>query len=334
MKFNDKSNGSALGLDVGTSRICLAQRSGEEFKYETQLNAFVSIPYSKMTENVLKKEKVPHAVNGSTIVVHGNESERFAGLLNVETRRTMDRGVLNPTEPESLTMIRQIITTLTPAARDKQKLCFTVPAAPIGAEENLTYHEATLRQILTEAGFEVSSINEGLAVVYAELEDSNFTGIGISCGGGLCNVCFSYLSVPVLSFSVPKAGDYIDNSTAAVTGERANRIRIAKEDSFHFNGFFSDKLHQVLGVYYDEMIQTLVLGMKQVFSSSRNMPKLARPIPMVLSGGTTLPAGFRDRFEKLLKDSDFPLPLEEIRMAADPLHTTAKGALVAALIDM
>ena len=185
MKHNDKVNNSAVGLDVGTSRICLAQRVGEDYQYETQLNAFVTIPYSKMTETVLKKEKVPHTVNGAEIVVHGNESDRFADLLNVETRRTMDKGVLNPAESDSLSMLRKIVESMVDPVKDKQKLCFTVPAAPLGAEENLTYHEATLKQILNELGYEVKSINEGLAVVYAEMESSNYTGIGISCGGGL-----------------------------------------------------------------------------------------------------------------------------------------------------
>jgi len=335
MRHNDKvNNNTALGLDVGTSRICLAERSGEDFQYETQLNAFVNIPYSKITENVLKKEKVPHTVNGAEIVVHGNESDRFADLLNVETRRTMSRGVLNPAEPDSLSMIRKIVDSLLDPTKDRQKLCFTVPAAPLGTEDNLTYHEATIRQILTDLGYEVKSINEGLAVVYSELESSNYTGIGISCGGGLCNVCLAYLSVPVLSFSIPKAGDYIDTNTATVTGERANRVRIAKEDSFHLNGFFSDKLQQVLGVYYDEMIQSLVNGMKQAFSNSRSLPKSGRNLPVILSGGTALPDGFRDRFEKIFREADLPITATEIRMAADPLHSSAKGALVAALADL
>ena len=116
-------------------------------------------------------------------------------------------------------------------------------------------------------------------MVYAELEDSNYTGIGISCGGGLCNVCLAYLSVPVMSFSMAKAGDYIDQSAASVTGERANRIRILKEEAFHLNGFFSDKTSQVLGVYYDEMIQSLVTAMKEAFLSTRNKPKFSPAHP-------------------------------------------------------
>ena len=50
MKSNDRQNQSAMGLDVGTSRVCLAQRAGEAYDFKTQLNAFVTIPFSKITE--------------------------------------------------------------------------------------------------------------------------------------------------------------------------------------------------------------------------------------------------------------------------------------------
>jgi hypothetical protein len=334
MSQTETAKTSAIGLDVGTSRIVAARQAGQEIKYGTQLNAFVAIPYSKMTENVLHKEGVPHTIEANEIVVHGNESERFADLLNKDIRRPMLRGLLNPEEPDSVRLIHEITTALVGKAEKGQKLCFTVPAAPVGAEENLTYHEATIRQVVGELGYNVKSISEGLAVVYGEMESTNYTGIGISCGGGLCNVCLSYLSVPVITFSVPKAGDFIDSSAASVTGERANRMRIVKEQSFNINGHFADKLQQILGVYYDDMIQSLVAGLRNAFQSARNLPKMSKPIPLVLSGGTAMPKGFRDRFEKILREREFPIELSEIRMAADPLTTTAKGALVAALCDM
>jgi len=53
----------------------------------------------------------------------------------------------------------------------------------------------------------------------------------------------------------------------------------------------------------------------------------------VLSGGTALPTGFRDRFEKALLEADMPIATTDIRLATDPLHTSAKGALIAALAD-
>jgi hypothetical protein len=326
---------SAIGLDIGTSRIVSAVQAGDGYEYKSELNSFITLPLSKMTEQVLRRENIPHAVVGSSIIVHGNESERFADLLQMDTRRPMTRGTLNASEPESVNMIRAIITSMVgPAKFVGQKLCFSVPAAPLGGSENLTYHEATVKQVLVELGYDTRSINEGLAVVYAELESSNYTGIGISCGGGLCNVCLSYLAVPVANFSVAKAGDYIDASAAGVTGDLSNRIRLIKEDSFEFSAAYKDKTHQVLSVYYEDMIQALVAGLNETFQNSRSMPRLARPIPLVLSGGSAVPVGFRDRFETILKLSNFPIALSEIRVSEDPMNSTAKGALVSALSDM
>jgi len=324
-----------IGLDIGTSRLVAARKAEQGFRYEAQLNAFINVPFSRVTQGALRKEGIPYIVDDSGIWIHGNDSQKFADLLNTEVRRPMMGGVLNANEPDSVRVISEILKALTGSAGPTpQNVCFSVPAAPIGAEANLTWHDVTLKQMLTEMGYRVKSINEGLAVVYSELEDSNYTGIGISCGGGLCNICFSYLSVPILTFAVPKAGDFIDSSAAAVAGARANRVRIIKEDGFKINGHYGSKIHQVLGVYYDDMIRTLVTALNDGFRNANSLPNVGRPIPLVLSGGTALPDGFRERFEKILQESRFPIAISEVRLAAEPLTATAKGCLMAAVSEM
>ncbi len=151
----------------------------------------------------------------------------------------------------------------------------------MGSTDEVNEHEAGLKSMLSKMGYDPHPISEGLAVVYGEMESSNYTGIGISCGGGLCNVCLAYLSVPVFSFSIPKAGDFIDASAAQLRGEPATRIRTIKEESFHFNGHFVNKIHQALSTSYEDMIQALVAALKDQFASVQNMPKLNRPIPLV-----------------------------------------------------
>jgi hypothetical protein len=328
-------NEHAVGLDAGTSRLVVARGHASEIRYESQLNAFVGIPYSKITAAALERERVPHTVAPGEILVQGNESEKFASLLNAEIRRPMTRGVLDAKEPAGLQVMRELLASLLGPRGESgpRKVTFTAPAAPLGQEDSLTFHERTLKQMIGDLGYEASSINEGLAVVYAELEESNYTGIGISCGGGLCNVCLAYLAVPVLSFSIPKAGDFIDLSAAQMTGLRANRVRLAKEDGFHFNGCFADKTHQVISVYYEDVIQTLVDALKEALTRTGNLPRFDRPIPLVLAGGTAMPAGFRDRFAKIVGERDFPVKLSEIRVSQNPLYATAKGALVCALSE-
>jgi len=89
----------------------------------------------------------------------------------------------------------------------------------------------------------------------------------------------------------------------------------------------------VISVYYDEMIQSLVAALKDGFTRASNLPKFNRSIPIVLSGGSALPAGFRDRFECPVTKQDFPVRISEVRLAPSPLYSTAKGALACALSE-
>jgi hypothetical protein len=332
MQEKDLEYSQALGLDVGTSRIVVARTGDKKYRYEAQLNAFITLPYSKLAESLLQREEVFHEVQGSDLVVAGNDAQRFAEIFHVETRRPMLNGVLNPQEPHSLSVVRRIITRLIGrATAEGQKIFFSVPAPVANREEGLTYHEASIHQILTDLGYNATPIGEGLAVVFGELAGSNYTGIGISCGSGLCNVCLAVLSVPVISFSVPKAGDFIDNKASLVTGELATRLRVQKEQSFHLNGLSGDRVQNALNVYYAEMIENLTDTLRTTISSTQRLPKLDKSVPLVLSGGTAMPVGFVERFEAILRAKDFPLRLSDVRVSADPLNSTARGALMAAL---
>ena len=186
MSADEKTKSKAIGLDVGTSRIVLARRAKDDFQYQSQRNAFVNVPFSKMTERSLEREGIPFAKTDEELVVHGNESEKFADLLGLESRRPMMGGMLNPSEEDATAVIEGLVDSMLDGeGADGRPLHFSVPAAPLDGENNLTYHLAALTDLLAAKGFTVHAINEGLAVVYGELEDTNFTGIGISCGGGL-----------------------------------------------------------------------------------------------------------------------------------------------------
>jgi hypothetical protein len=326
---------TVIGLDVGTSRVVAIRESGGQRTTRSELNSFLTLPWSGMAEASLRRESVPYLVQGGEIIVIGNESARLADLLGREVRRPMTRGMLNPDEPESLTLIRAILrAVLEPEITAGAKVRFSVPSPPLNGESTLTFHEASLRQILEDLGYPDSGgVNEGVAVVYSELFESNYTGIGISFGGGLCNAALAYLSVPALCFSIPKAGDYIDSSAAAAAGEMVTRARLVKEQSFHFNGNYPDKVQQALAVYYDDMIQATAAGLRQALQGCRSLPRFGRALPLVLSGGGVLPEGFRERFEKALGQAQLPVAISEVRLARRPLQATAEGALAAALSE-
>jgi nucleoid DNA-binding protein len=327
--------GSALGLDIGTSRMVLASGAAERIKAKSELNAFITVPYSKFTESILKQNKVNYQLNGGkTLQVFGNEATRFANVFNTEVRRPMMGGTLNPTEEYSMSVMSAIISQLVRKTKSNETLRFSVPGAlRNGGSPDLVYHEAMLRELLTSMGYNAKGINEGLAVVFSELEHENFSGIGISCGGGMCNVALAFMSIPVITFSTDKAGDYIDRNVGAVTGEIPTRIRAIKEEGLDLSEPPKNKYESALHVYYDDVILSLVESLRNALAETKNMPKIDHPIPIVLSGGTAKPAGFLAKFRQTFESDNFPLEISEIRLAADPLTATARGCLMAAMYD-
>ncbi|QQS44871.1 MAG: cell division FtsA domain-containing protein [Acidobacteriota bacterium] len=324
---------NAVGLDIGTSRIVMAGGPNGH-KAVTQLNAFVGVPYSKMTEAILQQNKMVYHRNGKELYVFGNDSERFASFFNAVPRRPMQYGVLNPQEPMGQQIIQAIIESILPRARKNELLSFSVPGKGEGADTNLVYHEAILKNLAQSLGYEAKAVNEGLAVVFAELQNENFTGIGISCGGGMCNVCVAFLSVPMLTFSIPLGGDYIDSSVSAVVDEPVTRVRLIKEESLDLSRQPKDKVTSALHIYYEEVINTLVDTLREEFEKSRQLPKIDRAMPIVLSGGTAKPKGFLQKFESIVRSGGFPVHISDVRLASDPLTATARGCYIAAMSEV
>jgi actin-like ATPase involved in cell morphogenesis len=287
-----------------------------------------------MTEAILQQNKMVYHRNGKELFVFGNDSERFASFFNAVPRRPMQHGVLNPQEPMGQQIIQAIIESIVPRGRKNELLCFSIPGRGVGAEANLVYHEAVLRNFLHSLGYEAKAVNEGLAVVFAELQNENFTGIGISCGGGMCNVCVAFLSVPMLTFSIPMGGDYIDLSVGSVVDEPVTRVRLIKEESLDLSRQPKDKVTSALHIYYEEVINSLVSKLREEFEHSKQLPKIDRAMPVVLSGGTAKPRGFLQKFEATIKSGGFPVQISDVRMASDPLTATARGCYIAAMSEV
>ena len=94
-----------------------------------------------------------------------------------------------------------------------------------------------------------------------------------------------------------------------------------------------DKFEKALHIYYEDLVETLVEALRRSLSKAEKLPKTDRPLPIVISGGTAKPKGFKDLFERTLKARTLPIEISGVRMASDPLTATARGALIAAMYE-
>jgi actin-related protein len=149
----------------------------------------------------------------------------------------------------------------------------------------------------------------------------------------MCNVTLAYLSIPSMMFSITKGGDFIDAAVASVTGEQPTRVKVIKEDGLDLSKAPKDKYEKALRIYYEDLIESLVQKLQQSISQADKLPRSDRPLPIVISGGTAKPRGFKEMFEKALSSRSLPVEVSGVRTASDPLTATARGALIAALYE-
>jgi actin-like ATPase involved in cell morphogenesis len=273
IEVQDKAEivGGPMGLDVGTCNIVMAQNKGGKISIAKQQNAFFAIPQSKFTRQILQKNEIVFFEHNKMFYIIGDSAENFANMFNANTMRPMEKGLLTFREDEGVAIIQAIIKTLVQRPKKLGEIiCFSVPGDPVQEGEKvstLSGHETVIKMYLESLGYTALSINEALAVVMAEMGDENFTGIGISMGGGMCNICLSYMSVPVITFSIQKGGDAIDESVSREVGMPATKVKGIKEAGINLSAIPKNKVELALQMYYTDLINTLVKSMEKVIAS-------------------------------------------------------------------
>ena len=320
----------ARGLDVGTMNIISSRPEGDGTTFVQQRNSFVEIEYSDMAEQMLSRSEVLHIRKDDKVYVVGDDALNFANIFNKETRRPMEQGILSSEEASAIPMIKLITEQVTGAPDEPgEKIFFSSPADPIDSELSTLYHQKTLESMLSDTGFDPEPINEGMAVIYSELSDNNFSGLGVSFGAGMTNICLAYYAVPVMKFSIARGGDWIDRQAAQATGTPVDKVTSIKEDDFKLD-FTTDVggVEGALSIYYENLLDYVIEMISQEVDEEDVEEGL--DVPVVVTGGTSSPDGFKELFAQHLDDVDIPFSISDVRSVDDPLYSVARGALVAA----
>ncbi|MCU4799308.1 hypothetical protein SAMN05216559_3247 [Halomicrobium zhouii] len=319
----------AKGLDVGTMNILSAKQEGTDTVFVQQRNSFVEIEYSDMAEQMLSRSDVLHIRKDDDVYVLGDDALNFANIFNRETRRPMSQGILSSDEKSAIPMMKLIIEQVVGSPdRPDEKLYFSSPADPIDSDLSTLYHQKTIESFLNDMGYDAEPINEGMSVIYSELADNDFTGLGISFGAGMTNVCLAYYAVPVMKFSVARGGDWIDEQAAQATGTQVDKVTSIKEDGFELD-FTTDVggVEGALSIYYENLLDYVIEKIRKEVDEEDIEEGL--DVPVVVTGGTSSPNGFSKLFEQHLEDADIPFSISDVRHAEEPMYSVSRGALVA-----
>jgi actin-like ATPase involved in cell morphogenesis len=275
--------------------------------------------------------------NDGSFIILGKDAIEKAIERNDTAKRPMYRGVVSSKEKDAKRILAFILKEVAGQASEPgEKLVFCIPAQPVDQEDedfDVGYHEDVVKTVLAECGYDARAINEAEALCYAELENDDYTGIGISCGAGMTNVCVMLNGEPTVIFSTTKSGDWVDRMSAVATGEQDSVVQAEKEaGGFKIGEHNDNPVLAAVSAYYERLIDYTVKQLSVALSGHKSLPKFKDPLKIVIAGGTSQADGYIEHFTKKITDNGFPLAVKEVVHANDPLHSVSKGCLIASKI--
>jgi hypothetical protein len=329
-----ESQSLGVGLDCGTMNFVSARKAGDSIGTKRIRDAFLDLkPEHK---RMLKLSKTSYVELDGNLLVIGDAALDCANLFNQEARRPMADGILNAGETDAQQVIGLMMKEVLGNPRAKgEKCCYSVPAVALDIKgSDVTYHRMILGKILSELGYTAESTNEALAIIFSECVEENFSGIGISFGSGMTNVCLAYNALSALEFSIGKAGDWIDEGAGKAVQVTKAKMCALKESGIDINNP-GNREQEAIGFFIESLIDYALKGIIDHFHRVKKEILVPKPIPIVVSGGTSLAGGFIDKFKVRFSalEKNFPVPISDIRHAEDPMTAVATGLLMLSQMD-
>lgn len=166
-------------------------------------------------------------------------------------------------------------------------------------------------------------------------EDHSFSGPFMTihnCGAGRVNCVLAYKGLPIIGMSVSKAGDFIDKQVSIQTDTPISQVAYKKEKELDFTNIDEeDDVLFALDAYYGVMIEFVFDKFAKKFAEVKS--QFDAPLDIIVAGGTSMPKGFCEKVEKVIKEMNLPFKINEVKRASDPRNAVVKGCLTQALIS-
>ena len=327
-----------LGIDCGTFNLVVARRGeGDEIKSKREINAFLELPLeNRFVFNMMKKAGVPLIERDKVAYVVGESAVNMAYTLNeLSLKRPMKGGCLNPEEQDAFRILSIMIHSLIGEVdKDKDVVFYSVPANAVNEKTDADYHDKVLQSIfkaykINGKTVNAQPINEALALIYAELGHKMYTGIGLSFGAGMVNLCHAIFAQPSFAFSLVNSGDWIDQQAARASSESPTIINKEKM-KIDLTKPPSSLVERAIHGQYMILIERTVAEIKKALLGADKKIRSENPVDIIIAGGTSSPNGFTELMSEAIKASKWPIPVGEIKRPADHLYAVARGCLIAA----
>jgi hypothetical protein len=133
----------------------------------------------------------------------------------------------------------------------------------------------------------------------------------------------------LFEFSIDKSGDFIDTESARACGVSTSVINHIKEKELVLtvDELAASPEIRALIFTYRHVIKNTLKEVVNAFTNTSDV-NIIDPVPIIISGGTSIPEGFIELFKEEMEATDLPFSVTEIIPSENRLAAVAEGCLI------
>ncbi len=332
-----------IGLDIGTMNLVKASLINEknEICFKSIRNVFIKVNSDRLGQ--LKLNQISHTFIDDELFFLSESAYDYCNVFALTLNRPMCNGLISSSELDATDVLLVLIQNLIGKSKNNETCIYSCPAGKLNSNDDIIYHNAVLSRIITTLGFKAEPINESLAIVYSECQDTELSGIAISYGAGMTNIAIVFRGISVLEFSLPIAGDWIDFQVSQSSNTIQSRITSIKENKkFIIDQSFKKqknkkirKIHEALSHFYTYLINQTITSICKSLDTLSDDIHIPESLPIIISGGTSKAKNFMKVIHKIFSEyqDDLVFDISYINRAKDPLNAVANGCLLKGMLN-
>jgi actin-like ATPase involved in cell morphogenesis len=332
----------SCGVDIGTANICVCrQKEDGRFVNRFHRNMLYEMDINDDSTELLERSEYFFIKTNEKYYIVGEDALNLVSAIGKgNIIRCMENGIINPSLKESSDLLFYIIKAVVgDPVIPHEPLRFSIPARPIDRDMDNLFHKMVLQGFFTKMGYDAKDVNESLALIYDcnpkminNGKETSLTGIGISMGAGCVNCTLALKGLSLVEFSCTKSGDFIDESVSMATGVQKSKVIKIKERELNLDKInTSDRVQVALGIYYDEFLSRIVHNISNQFKDKNS--EMDGDIEIVIGGGTSMVPGVCKRFENIIRKSNIPFRIFQVRHSETPFYSVSQGSCIRAAAD-
>ncbi|MFC7230786.1 hypothetical protein ACFQMM_04070 [Saliphagus sp. GCM10025308] len=315
----------AIGLDIGTGALRSARNDGSETVVTSQPAAVFPLEDGVDGTDALDEEQseLSFEHDGTTYLV-GTAARSVARANGTEPVPLFTNGTL---EYEWCGRALETLVAAVLDGSDAEECWYTTPGTLVETDGTAAEVRETVATAVAECVDEATPIGKGFAVVYDQLGEDNYTGLGVCIESQTTSVGLSYYGVPVLTCSLARGSDWLVERAVAQTDHAPDQIASILEGFTLDPSAATGDVENALARAHDELVADLIDLIRARAGDADFQRGLS--VPVAVAGDEAV-VGIEFLLGGRFDAASLPFSIRGVRLAENPAESPVRGALEAA----